>query len=477
MATNGKNSPVGSGGQDKAPNLGLITLMAQAGLSNKALARRVREVGATRGLELRCTHVTVQRWRNGVASRAVPPEVIAETLTRELGRVVLVSEIGMASSDHALDPRLRLDPRLGLDGPSALPALVDTATALWSRDLDEEGPRLPPVPAATLATPVLRWLTAPPPPAASNTGIGQKVRREDVARVRAATALHAKLDNRYGGGAARSIALAYLRADVLPLLHGTYSASIGRELFAATALATHCTAHLAYDTGRHDLARRYFLLAIDMAHQAGDRPLAAKIMGTLAHQAIFLGGTREALDIVRAALQGAGTAATLTGRAALHAMEARAHAALGDTRATLTALRHSERNFSAARPENEPSWLRYFNYSEFNDEFGHCLVALKDSREAQRYATEALAARSTDYARSSVFTRFVLANAHLIDRDVEQACAVAQPALPAVASIQSVRTRAYLDDFQHRLEPFHRVGAARAFRTRAGQLVGSGGGK
>ncbi|MBL1115292.1 helix-turn-helix domain-containing protein [Streptomyces sp. 110] len=445
----------------RAGNTDLVAAMEQAGLSNKALAQEVRTLGAERGLTLKCTHTTVKRWRAGVLGYSVPPELIAEALSRRLGRIITTADIGLASAG-------RLDPKLGLGGPSSPQEVARTAAVLWGDGIDEDGLRLPAIPVESLAAPVLRWLIARPAAPPENVGIGRQVRRADVARVRATSEWYAAVDNQFGGGAARAVVMSYLRSDLLPLLRGTYTAAVGRELFSAAAVATHRTAHLAYDTGRHSLARRYLLLAVDMAHQAADRPLAAKILGTLAHQAIFLGNYREALDILHAAIQGAGTKASPVGRAALHAVEARAYAAIGDARLTSAALKKAEIHYSSGNLTNEPEWLQYFNSAELFDEFGHCFTALGNGREAQRYATAALRSRNFDkYARSTVFTRFVLANAYLDEGEVEQACAVASTAFPALADIRSVRTRTYLEKFQDRLVAFRRVSAVKVFNSRA----------
>ncbi|GAB2575783.1 hypothetical protein GCM10027168_05940 [Streptomyces capparidis] len=458
MTSNGADDP----GEFTAAegNTLLIAAMNQAGLSNKGLAQRIRRLGAQRGLDLKCTHTTVKRWRSGSPTRAVPPEIIAEVLTMASGQVLSPADIGMASSGHSVDPHV------GMEGPTLPIAAVHAAATLWGTEYDPHGPRLPPVPAASLAGPVLRWLVASPSTPPKYYGHGPRVGNADVARVRAASAVHSALANRFGGGAVRTAVTNFLRSELLPLLHGRYGAAVGRSLFAAGATAALRSGHIAYDIGQHGLARRHLLLGVTLAHHADDRPLAARILGVLAHQAVFLGDYREALDIVHAALQKGASVTTPAGRAVLYAMEARAHAALGDVRATNTALAQAERHFEAVRPTEEPEWLAYFDAGELADEFGHCLVALGRGREARRYAAAALSCRTSKYARSAVFTRFTLANAYLLDREVERSCEVALQALPGVVDIQSQRVRAYLKDFRARLKPYQKIGAVKALEHR-----------
>ncbi|KRV48124.1 hypothetical protein AQ490_26675 [Wenjunlia vitaminophila] len=463
MTSNGVDGPGEFAAAEGNPLL--VAAMHQAGLSNKGLAQRIRRLGAQRGLDLKCTHTTVKRWRSGSPTRAVPPEIIAEVLTMASGQVLSPSDIGMASSGHSIDPHI------GMEGPTLPIAAVHAAAVLWGTEHDLNSPRLPPVPAASLAGPVLRWLVASPSAPPKAHGHGPRVGAADVARVRAATSVHAALSNRFGGGATRTAALNFLRTEMLPLLHGRYGTAVGRPLFAAAATAALRTGHMSYDIGHHGLARRHLLLAVTLAHHADDRPLAARSLGVLAHQAVFLGDYREALDIVHAALQRAGSVATPAGRATLYAMEARAHAALGDVRATNTALTQAERHFEAIRHGEEPEWLGFFDTAELADEFGHCLVALGRGREARRYAGTALACRPQKYARSAVFTRLTLANAYLLDREVERACEVALQALPAVIDIQSMRVRAYLRDFRVRLRPYQKLPAVRSLEHRVANAL------
>jgi hypothetical protein len=460
--------------------------MRESGLTPTSLAGQVRELGRRRGLELRCTHTYVKRWLRGSFGPSVPPELIAAVFSRRLGRDVTPGDIAApAPTGYAPSPagyaltgggapigggaptagRLLPDD-LGLRGPSTPLGAVRTAAQLWDAD-----PRyaLPAVSAAALRNSVRRWRGATPP-APPQRALGTcRVGQPDIARIHALTEHLAMLDNRYGGGAARPIAMTHLRTDVLPMLEGTYTGSVGRNLFRAAALVTHHTGHLLYDTGRHSAARRYLRLALDMAYHGHDRAFAAKILGTLAHQAVHLGDYREAVELAEAGLAEPGL--TPAGQASLHAMAARAHARLRDPRATAIALSHAERSLSAGSAAQEPVWLRYFTGAELHDEIAHCLVDLRQGRAARPHAEHGIAARTDRYARSIAFTRVVLATAWLQQREVEHACQVATGALRATEDIQSERVRSYLAGFRERLRPFRNVPAAREFSYRAARAL------
>ncbi|GAA2138342.1 hypothetical protein GCM10009802_47750 [Streptomyces synnematoformans] len=501
-AAAGSGSPAGGG--HVRGNIRLAALMRESGLTPTSLAGQVRELGRRRGLELRCTHTYVKRWLRGSFGPSVPPELIAAVLSRRLGRDITPGDIaaptpgGYSPDGYALTGRAAPSPTgggtarghapspagyaltgggaptggwllpddLGLRGPSTPLGTVRTAARLWDAD-----PRyaLPAVPAAVLRHSVRRWRRATPPAPPQRALGSYRVGQRDIARIHALTEHLAMLDNRYGGGAARSIAMTHLRTDVLPMLEGTYTGAVGRNLFRAAALVTHHTAHLLYDTGRHGAARRYLRLALDMAYHGHDRPFAAKILGTLAHQAVHLGDHREAVELAEAGLAEPGL--TPAGQASLHAMAARAHARLRDPRATAIALSHAERLLSAGSPAQEPLWLRYFTAAELHDEIAHCLVDLRQARAARPHAEHGIAARTDRYARSIVFTRVVLATAWLQQREVEHACQVATGALRATEDIQSERVRGYLAGFRERLRPFRKVPAAREFSYRAARAL------
>src|SRR5690606_38426715 len=148
----------------------------------------------------------------------------------------------------------------------------------------------------------------------------------------------AQLDDRFGGDHARHALIQYLSRDVAPLLTGQYKESVGRALFSTVAEATLLAAWMSYDACHHGLAQRYFLQALRLAQDGDDRRLAGSILSAMSHQATFLGHYAQAATLARAARMGISGVATPTLMAQFHAMEARALACTGDTRACEQAL-------------------------------------------------------------------------------------------------------------------------------------------
>ena len=59
----------------REPNALLAGLMSRTGFSNSNLAAHVRRVAQEHGADLKCTHVDVRRWLDGVIPRAADGRV------------------------------------------------------------------------------------------------------------------------------------------------------------------------------------------------------------------------------------------------------------------------------------------------------------------------------------------------------------------------------------------------------------------
>ena len=292
-----------------------------------------------------------------------------------------------------------------------------------------------------------------------------------MAAVRATVATFATLDNEFGGNHGRRALIEFLRTDLAPLLRGSYSEGIRRELFAAAAEATLLAAWMSYDAGWHGLAQRYFVQALRLAQAADDVLLASTILDAMSHQATFLGRFREAANLARAAATGAATHATPTLKAHYLAMEARAHAGDGDAAATEHTLSSAVRLFERRESSEDPSWISYVDEAELSAELAHCHRDLGHGDKAVEYARMGLAHESST-PRSDYFVTMVQAAGHLAAGDVEAACDVAGQAVDLGANLKSARAKEYLRQFRGKLVPYkgllvvqeldQRIAAARA---------------
>jgi hypothetical protein len=446
-----------------SPNELFAALMDEAACSRSALARDIRELAAARGLkDVRCDHVDVGRWLNGMIPRGDKPALIAEALGRRLGRVVALSELGFTGGQPLT---------LALSFSESRDATIRTSRTLWTEDLKRSDFLRMAVSAGALTTPMARWLVSPPADPPYRTNGARRVGADDVAAVRATLHMFEGLDHRFGGGHARTAAVQYLTDAVTPLLGASYTDAIGRDLFAVAAQFTYKTGAMAYDVGLHGLARRYFVQALNLAHASGDRALGGKVLALMSHQANYLGEYQEAVDLARAAALGAARQATPRVRAMYSAMEARGLASIGDKRACLRAMKQAEADFARTSSDDEPDWIGYFDQAELQDELAHCFTALRAPRDAEYHANLALGQAPDLHPRSRTFCRISLATSFLDADDVPRACETAGEALAAAGRIKSARIRNYVRVFDRRLDDFGRQRSITEFRERARSIL------
>ena len=177
----------------KAENLRLRSLLDDAGMSNKGLARRVADAAAASGVaNVRCDHTSVLRWLAGEQPRPPVPELVAIVLGEALGRKLSATELGMTPSD--------LPANLGLKVAADWIDTVSISTALWGADVQHRrfliNTAFSP---AALSAAALRWLTYPVAGEPSAAGI-RRIGRADIEAIRGLTAAYREMDNKLGGG-------------------------------------------------------------------------------------------------------------------------------------------------------------------------------------------------------------------------------------------------------------------------------------
>lgn len=427
-----------------ATNHRLAELMDAAGLSNKALARSVRERSIAHGRPISCDHTSVARWLGGMQPREIAVQLIVEAISERTSRHLTPADLGLSGhpdggdqvamsyptdSDEAL---VRMGHLLGSD-LAELPLLVGSEPdeKLWSAS-------------------ALSWLVRPEaePPQHRHDG---RIGVIDVDAIRTTTEMFAALDNRFGGGHARRSLIQYLMSDVRGMLDGRYDEGTGIALFEAAAEALLLAAWMSYDAGIHGLAQRYFATALRLAQDADDPLLAGSILDAMSHQATFLGKHREAVNLARAARSGTRGVATATLTAHFHAMEARALAVAGDRVGADRAFIQAVRVFEQRKPGVDPEWISYVDDAELSAEFAHAYRDLGRGADAVRYAAKAITGAS---ARSDFFVTLVSAAGNLSARQLEKACADLDCAMGTSTQLKSARCIAYLKEFRLSLGPF-----------------------
>jgi tetratricopeptide (TPR) repeat protein len=262
------------------------------------------------------------------------------------------------------------------------------------------------------------WFSAQPSPQSSTRAVGMT----DVQVIREMTQTFRRLDNRFGGGHARSAITNYLASDVLPLLReGRYRSDVRRELSGAVAELDQLAGWMAYDVGDTISGYRHLSQAMRLCQDFGDDALAGEMLAGMSHQAAFRGSSTLAIDLARAAKdkgKQAGMPALVSESAV---MEAHGLALTKDVKGCLAALRESERAFAAAEGRDRSEWLAYLDDAYLAAKFGRCFRDLGRPVEAERFARRSLD-MNDGYVRGRLFNLALLGSALADQRKVEEAC-------------------------------------------------------
>ncbi|MCC9309058.1 MFS transporter [Kitasatospora sp. RB6PN24] len=489
----------------RGPNERLGALLTQAQMSNAGLARRVNDLGAQRGLTLRYDKTSVARWvSKGMVPQGPVPHLIATAIGGKLGRPVPLEEIGLGGTDPA--------PELGLAFPREVADAVRSATDLWRVDLELRrgagGGRWSDALAGTFSaaaytTPVSRWLinpadgsvargeptdaspggpAAPPagagasqPPPAPGRGNPQgrgrrgRVGQADAAKLREAAQEARRWDSKYGGGDWRSSMVPEcLRQEATPLLLASYSDAVGRALFGATAELTRLAGWMAFDTGQHEAAQRYYIQALRLARAAADVPLGGYVLASMSLQAGYRGFAEEAVDLAQAALERNRGVATNRTMSFFHLVEARAQAKGVNAAACGTALAAAESALERSRPgDPDPAWLDFYAYDRLAADAAECFRDLGMPAKVRQFTLEALAQPTEGFVRSHGLRLVVSAMAEAEAGNLDAAVAAGERAVEVAGRISSQRSREYLWELVRRLEQFQGEQQVRELTERA----------
>ncbi|MDX2676776.1 sporulation protein [Streptomyces soliscabiei] len=425
----------------REPNAHLAAVMDQAQVSNKGLARRMKDAAAQRGITLGTTHVSVQRWRDGAGIQPQTAAIMADVLSAKLGRRVTPGDLGFFDHTRPAAPQ-------PIGYPSTTADVLSLLDDLAQERADVPAPIDLVVSDADLSSAVLSWMIGRPDGIQADRPAHQRVGMRDVRAIRDAAATFMQLDFKYGGGHGHKALRHYFRHEVLPLLSTSYSEKVGTALYGAAAEVSQLLAWTAYDAGNHPLAHRYLTSTLRLSQVIDDRMFGARILGNLSHQANYLGNHSQAIQLARAAVEGAKGRATPRALANYSAMEARALSNAGDRIAAGRAMNEAERHFERADTGEDPAWLSYFDAAELMGELCHCYRDLKMRREAVEQAQRAVDNTDPKYARTLGFCRMVLAQSQLLNGELEAAVTTASLAVDGGESLQSSRFQRYVSDFQ-----------------------------
>ncbi|WP_086789238.1 hypothetical protein, partial [Crossiella equi] len=306
-----------------AANERLRLLLQEARWSGGDLARAVNAVAAETGIVLEYRRASVAQWLAGSRPRPPVPELVAEALSRRLGRPVGRTEAGFAEAvaragEGALDDLRRLH-ELGRGPRRELAAqcvyrTAELAVPDWARAVAE----LVPVPSGGTRT----------------------IGGAEITALRSIVHTCSSAERSLGAGHVRPAAVDHLSVTVLPWLSARTSGElVRRELFGLASDLAYLCGFLCFDDELQGAAQRYYRSALDLAAHSGDRGRYARALRAMSVQAHELGHRQAAADLAEVAV----ATAPEEGRAFHLGQLALARAGLGQREEALRLLGETER--------------------------------------------------------------------------------------------------------------------------------------
>lgn len=242
------------------------------------------------------------------------------------------------------------------------------------------------------------------------------------------------LDYQHGGATLWRAAKASAQDGYEMLENGIYGQVVEKELVKATGRAQMCAGWLAFDAGRHELARSCYSEALALARQAGDPEVEVHALSNLAFQSNVLGRPREAMRFIEGAVR---ADSAPHGQARLSAIPLlRRSVALslsrdrsGHQKAIGEARKIYDRDYE--KPAEE--WCSFLSEAELDGVEGTGLAELKQSSRAAVLLERAITGLGPRYARNRALYRVRLARVRLDSKHIDGAAEAANAALSDLA--------------------------------------------
>ncbi|MGH3826727.1 MAG: helix-turn-helix domain-containing protein [Pseudonocardiaceae bacterium] len=286
--------------------------------------------------------------------------------------------------------------------------------------------------------------------------------RGELEAVREMASIFSRVDQRRGGGHARTALVQYLTSDVASCLQGNYTDErIRKDMFSAVSELAYLSGWMAFDNAEHSIARHYFSVAVKLAAEADDPPMMGHILRAMAHQAVDLGHFRQGLELAAASMDDKRyLLASPRERALFGVVHARALGAAGQKSAAAEALIKAEDDLrSATTGDDEPLRVFFFGEASLAHETARTLCDTGDlSGALKEFHRSARTRKATVFTRTHAVTLGYLGAVQVRLGEIDQACSTWSTALDAMDGIRSGRTRQAVLDMRAALSPFrHRA--------------------
>ncbi|MGH3897222.1 MAG: hypothetical protein ACRDTA_03030 [Pseudonocardiaceae bacterium] len=277
---------------------------------------------------------------------------------------------------------------------------------------------------------------------------------ESAAAVHAITTTQRRLDGTTPSSELTEPVLAHLRMATR-MQAQIWDPMSAKPMAAAISEVAGLAGWLHWDT--HDLgsARRHYRLAVEYAQRADESLLTAYMLGSLASFVVHEAEASEGLVLIRHAAIISTGQRPATADAWLAAMEALAHATVGDDTQTWLALERAEAAVERIAMEDQPPWPWVFPFDARKIACHRLTCAVRLRRPDIAYAAvEDLPMMAAGHRKQGALVLLDLACAHVQTREVDQALQVAIAAVDLAAQTGSERVLSQARQFR-RTVPAH----------------------
>ncbi|UWE10847.1 hypothetical protein [Actinacidiphila bryophytorum] len=272
-----------------------------------------------------------------------------------------------------------------------------------------------------------------------------------------------QLDDAYGGGDVRSLAVRHLRRVRRVINTAQFPDTIGRQLhLLAGETAEHC-GWLYFDADDQEQARGYWGEALTTATMLRDANLEVLIFSSMSLQACYEGRPRDGLDLARAAQVRATKHGSPILQSVVAGREARALSLLEDgktARRRLTSARKLVERDHHGRPA--PEWTAFHGHAELNFLQGLYYSDIGHHSAAAQFLRAALIHQEASYGRNRALYRLTLAKSLVDAGEVDEGAAHAVGSLEHLEEVESGRVMRRLTEVTGALRAVDSVSAHEA---------------
>lgn len=262
------------------------------------------------------------------------------------------------------------------------------------------------------------------PPSLTDLASGTRIGASTVRQSWATLARLDQLDATHGGGAVYELTTSVAKQLIEALGSANYGTAIGRELRGVASASAVKAGWRAYDSGRSEAARRWWLETLRL-HELGSGAEEARLraLAAMSKDASDQGNGRDGIALAQAAAKVGANLGSPAMMSFAAAREAIGHASVGDQPKSIRALRRARMLMDRDAAYDRPAWLTFWGPSDIASHEMRCgrlLESPRTSREAARTAADLVTDDTSPRNRAiyDVYLAYELAHAGRLDESI-----------------------------------------------------------